>query len=144
MLDVVETRTMPSALNMTEWAKQDVELLSAGEREVYLRRSEHAWILSEDGYTLMLVGVYKPVLVGPDAELWIVLCEEFNHRLRRNLLLVRDKFEELLEMYPLLRVRIDAQFPAGSKFAKFFGFVKLELAPQLIRGREYLVYEVRR
>lgn len=134
---------MPKALHLTSHARADYESVPKFVSQLLVRQSAQTWTLIKGNHTLMVVGVLRPALVGQRPELWMLLCEEFKRDLKTNLMLVHDKVADLLELYPNVYVRIDSQFGAGRKFAKFMGFVPVNIPPERVNGREYLTYEVR-
>lgn len=143
MMSVTEIKELPEDLPLFAWGQKEFDSTPPKERELFVKRSQHVWTLHDGGELLMVVGVYQPNLVGDPPELWVLLCRNFKNNFRRNLLMVRDKMEELLELYPRVMVQVDAEFPAGNKFAMFMGFTQVR-SQRLVNDREYIVYEVTR
>lgn len=138
-----EVEELPPDLPLLPWAEEEMRRTPEVERRIFVRRSEKVWVLlDEDHHTLAVAGVIVPTAVSTP-ELWILLCEGFKANLRRNLVELYDNMVSvLLEQYPHVRVKVDAQAPAGTKFAELFGFV--EVGRQHAGDREYIHLEVRK
>jgi hypothetical protein len=76
------------------------------------------------------------------AEVWMLLCEPFKENTLGNLRAVYEKFNELIALYPELKLRIDASRPAGRRFVEFFGFIPY--FSETFEDREYIHYKVSR
>lgn len=113
------------------------------ERKIFVRRSEHVWVLlDEDYHTLAVAGVIRHSLTSIP-ELWILLCRDFRLNLNRNLRALKENMVEVLWVdYDHLRVKVDAEAPAGTRLAEFFGFT--EFGREEAGGREYIHLEVRK
>jgi hypothetical protein len=133
---------LPDDLPLLPWAEEEMRRTPKPFQRIFIRRSEKTWIVVDDhGTTLMAVGIQRPTQISTP-ELWVLLCEGFRTDLRRNLREIGKLFEELLEEYPHVMVRVDAQAPAGQKLVEYFGFT--EYFRDVKDDREYIYYEVRR
>lgn len=112
-------------------------------RKIFLRRSKQMWVLHDEAnHTILVAGIVEPSQMSTP-ELWVLLCEPFKKRLRALLPQMKLKLDELLELYPHLKVRVDAETPGGRKLVEFLGFTEYHRdAPG--NGREYIYYEVHR
>lgn len=123
-------------------AREDMRQSSPVERRIFLRRAENVWVLfDEDNHTLMVVGISRPSQVGIP-ELWMLLADWFADDLFHNFRQVKEKINELLDLYPWVKVRVDAKSPQGQRFVKLLGFT--EFHRDTHGEREYIHYEVRR
>lgn len=122
--------------------REDMRQSTVVERRIFLRRAEHVWVVSdEDNHALMIVGVSRPSQVGIP-ELWMLMADWFADDLIHNFRQVQAKIEELLDIYPWVKVRVDAKSPNGQRFVKLLGFT--EFHRDTHGEREYIHYEVRR
>jgi hypothetical protein len=139
---IKEVAELPEELPLLPFAEEELKRHTPVERKIFLRRSKHTWVLFDDvGEMLMVVGVTRPTQLSTP-EVWMLLCEGFTKNLRRNLIAVRKKVQDLLDLYPHVRVRVDALIPGGTKFVEFMGFT--EYFRDTKGTREYIYYEVRR
>lgn len=130
------------ALNLTPLAEAEMRHVTRLDRKIFLRRSEQVWVLhDENNHTLLVAGIFRQSQVGVP-ELWMLLCDEFSRDLLHNMREAREKLEELLDLYPWVKVRVDARYPAGQKFVRLLGFT--EFYRETHGEREYIHYEVRR
>lgn len=139
-LTIIEGTKVSSELALTAWSRKEWD---SGDGHILIRRSEKVWSLTENGITLLIVGLYKPTLTNIP-ELWLIMCEGFSKQLRRNIRVIHAYFDEILLKYPRIEVRLDAGFVAGLKFAQFMDFRFVEKAASTGDGRTYLIYEVRK
>lgn len=139
---VKETNELPEDLALLPFSESEFRRLSPVERKIFIRRSPNTWVVYDDeDEVLMCVGITQPSQLSTP-EIWMLLCAGFSKRLRRNILEVRERLEELLALYPHVIVRVDAAIPAGQKFVRFMGFT--EYYRDTKGEREYIYYEVRR
>lgn len=112
------------------------------ERKIYLRRTEQTWVLEDqNGNTVMVAGLIKKTQVSTP-EIWMLLCEPFRENLLKNILQLRPKVAELLELHPRIVVRVDAQAPGGTRMMEALGFRPFRR--ETAHGREYIHCEVTR
>lgn len=143
MLAVAEVDMFPKGLNLMPWSRHEFEQHTPKEVGHLKRTSEFVWTVSNTGgETLLVVGVKGEGLIGDIPELYMLVCEEFRKNLRRNLVEVRELVNELLTLYPHVKVQVDAKFPAGQRFAEFMGFRKMVGEPERVKDREYIWFEV--
>jgi hypothetical protein len=128
----------------------DLPLLPWSEKEmrrsplpaVFIRRSDPVWVLTDDeNHTYAMIGIITPTLASTP-ELWVLLCEGFKKHLRAGLAAFRENLPDLLDRFPHVMVRVDAEAPCGQKLVESFGFTEYH---REFRGdREYIYYEVRK
>lgn len=141
MLSVSEIREFPDGLKLLAWSEEE---LSREPREAIIclmQTSPSVWHIDRDGETLLVAGVFMPMLIGGVPELWLLLCEGIRHKLARNLREIRELVKDLVHLYPHVIVQVDAKFPVGRRFAEFMGFSK-QVSYSVHAEREYIVFEV--
>lgn len=122
--------------------REDMRQSTVVDRRIFLRRAEHVWVVhDEDNHTLMVVGVSRPSQVGVP-ELWMLMADWFSADLFHNFRQVKLLMQDLLDLYPWVKVRVDAKSPNGQRFVKLLGFT--EFHRDTHGEREYIHYEVRR
>jgi len=136
---IEEVTELPRALPLKEWSQREY---SQPDGPVIVRKSAHTWTLLENGEILLILGVYEPTFMTVP-EVWLLMCHGFNKQLRRNLIYIKSRFGELLDLYPRLEVKVDSNYLAGLKFARHMGFRQIAEV-KMNDGRDYIIFEVRR
>lgn len=139
MLQIQEIKEVGHGLDLTDWSSKE---FNRGDGKILIRRSKHVWSLTDDGELLAVAGLSIPSVMAVP-EVWLLLCRSFPRKLRRNIVYTRDYFESILDQYPRIEARIDAEFGAGRAFAKVMGFKEIT-SEVLNDNREYIVCEVNR
>ena len=132
---------VPAGLDLLPMAASEFSRMSEIERMLFVKKSERVWVLSDEEGELMVVGVYAPTFLNVP-ELWMLLCRNFRRRLKSNIKELQERLSELLEIYPRISVRVDAQTPDGQNFVEIMGFSPV--STEVSNGREYIIYEVNR
>lgn len=133
---------LPADLPFLPIAEEEMRHTPELEKKIFMRRSKDMWVLSDQANnTLMVAGITQPTIMSTP-ELWVLLCKDFKKNLRQNLIETKAKISELLNLYPHVMARVDAQTPVGQHFVQFFGFE--EYHRETHGDREYIYYEVRR
>lgn len=139
---IEEVNNIPEEMALLPLAEEEFRRLAPFERRVFLRRSKRTWLLLDDeGEVLMALGVHKPTQLSTP-ELWMLMDEKFKHNLRRNLLALRKRIDDLFALYPHLMLRVDASVKEAQHFVQFFGFE--EYYRTAAGDREFIYYEARK
>lgn len=134
MLKVLEEIDVSRALPLTDWSQKE---WNTNDGKTVIRRSKVVRSLTEDGELLLIAGITHTSLTSVP-ELWLLMCKGYCKQLRRNSKHVKLLLAQLLVEYPRLEVRVDMNFVAGMKFARFMGFMQIAEFPS-----GYAVFEVR-
>lgn len=136
----LRVETLPEGLTFLPWS--EVEMARTPLPNVFIRRSEPVWVLTDDdNHTYAVIGVITPTIASiPEA--WILLCEPFKRNLRKGMIALRDSMDEMLEYHPHVQVKVDAETPCGRKLVEFLGFK--EYYHDYLGGREFIYYEARK
>lgn len=135
MLKVTEEIDVSRALPLTDWSQREWD---TNDGKMVIRRSKNVRSLLEDGELLLIAGISHNSFTSVP-ELWILMCKGFCKQLRRNVKYVRMLLDQLLAEYPRLEVRVNKDFAAGMKFARFMGFKEIDEFPLGIA-----IFEVRK
>lgn len=139
---IEEVDNIPEGMALLPLAEKEFLRLAPFERRVYIRRSKRTWLLMDDeGEVLMALGVHKPTQLSTP-ELWMLMAERFKLNLRRNVLALRDRIDDLFALYPHLMLRVDATAKEAQHFVRFFGFE--EFYRTAAGDREFIYYEARK
>lgn len=125
MLKVSEEIDLSRALPLTDWSQKEWDTVDG---KMVIRRSKVVRSFTADGELLLIAGITHTTLTSIP-ELWIIMCKGFCKQLKRNIKYIREVLAQFLKEYPRIQVRVDMNFTAGMKFARFMGFVPVAEFP---------------
>lgn len=120
MIEVQEIKQFPrNALGMlADTAKEEFVRLGLSAYGA-VSASNKAWVVSLDGTPILFAGLFGGGgLLSGKPEVWLMPCKAFAANLRDAVRAVKVLRDQL----PPCSARVSTHFPAGLKFAEFFGF----------------------
>ncbi len=130
---------LPKDFNPSTWSSIEFQNSSVAPALVF-KHSAHVWKIYEDDQLLLIAGIYAPSLMGSTPELWLLVDRAFEKNLRQHVRICRELMNQLLTLYPYVKVQVNEAFAPGLHFAKFFGF-EYDHTTTLANGKTYEVLE---
>lgn len=103
----------------------------------FIMNRSRAWIVSQRGVPIFLVGVLKLTLVGGAHRVWLVTFEGFQNPSQRVLKFMKRAIRRLKFCLGQLSITVDDEDQISKRFAQYLGF---EWSTHLVRGQNGVTY----